>query len=95
MKRSLAVGADQLVLIEDPSFGTWDSSYLAAALHAAIRRIGAVDLVLCGRQASDWDHGLVPVLLANSLEMPCLTLARRVTVADGRVEVERVLSDGI
>lgn len=94
MKRSLAVGADQLVLVQDPSLDTWDSGYLATVLTAAIRKIGAVDLVLCGRQASDWDNALVPVMLAEALGMPCLTLARQVAVSDGRVEVERVLSDG-
>lgn len=94
MKRSLAVGADQLILVQDPSFDTWDAPYIAAALAAAVRKIGAVDLVLCGRQASDWDNALVPVILAEALGMPCLTLARAVTVAGRRVEIERVLSDG-
>lgn len=94
MKRSLAVGADQLVLVQDPSLDTWDSCYLATVLTAAIKKIGAVDLVLCGRQASDWDNALVPVMLAEALGMPCLTLARQVAVSDGRVEIERVLSDG-
>jgi len=94
MKRALAVGADQLVLVEDPSLDTWDACYLATVLAAAIEKIGVVDLVLCGRQASDWDNAFVPLMLAHSLAMPCLTLARQITVADGRVEVERVLADG-
>jgi electron transfer flavoprotein beta subunit len=94
MKRALAVGADQLVLVQDPSLDTWDACYLATVLAAAIEKIGGVDLVLCGRQASDWDNAFVPLMLAESLGMPCLTLARRVAVADGRVEVERVLPDG-
>jgi len=94
MKRALAVGADQLVLVQDPTFDTWDPRWLAAALAAAIGRIGGVDLVLCGRQASDWDNAAVPLLLADRLGMPCLTLARKVAVAGRRVEVERVLADG-
>lgn len=94
MKRSLAVGADQLVLVQDPSFDTWDSSYIAAALAAAIRKIGTPDLVLCGRQASDWDNAVVPLMLAEALGRPCLTLARRLTVSEGRIEIERVLADG-
>lgn len=94
VKRSLAVGADQLVLVEDPSFDTWDSHYIATALAATIRKIGEPDLVLCGRQASDWDNAVVPLMLAHALSMPCLTLARQLTVSEGRIEIERVLADG-
>jgi electron transfer flavoprotein beta subunit len=95
MKRALAVGADQLVLVQDPSLDTWNSYPIASALAAAIRQIGGADLILCGRQGSDWDNGLVPYILADLLAMPLLTLARRVSVTDGkRVEIERVLADG-
>jgi electron transfer flavoprotein beta subunit len=95
MKRAMAVGADQLVLVQDPSLDTWNSYPIASALAAAIRQIGGADLILCGRQGSDWDNGLVPYILADLLAMPLLTLARRVSVTDGkRVEIERVLADG-
>ncbi|MGB8380600.1 MAG: hypothetical protein WCG47_05000 [Dermatophilaceae bacterium] len=94
MKRSLAVGADQLVLVQDPSLDTWDAGLVAATLAAAIGHLGGADLVLCGRQASDWDHAVVPLLLAQSLGLPCLTLAREVSVRGQTVQVERVLSDG-
>lgn len=95
MKRALAVGADELVLIQDPTLDTWDSYHIAAALVAAIRHIGGADLILCGRQGSDWDNGLVPYVLSASLAMPLLTLAKRVTATEaGQVEIERVLADG-
>jgi electron transfer flavoprotein beta subunit len=94
MKRSLAVGADSLVLVQDPSLDTPDSRHVATTLAAAIRKLGGADLVLCGRQASDWDHGVVPLLLAELLGMPCLTLARRVSVQGKRVEIDRILPDG-
>jgi electron transfer flavoprotein beta subunit len=94
MKRALEVGADDLVLVQDPAFDTWDSRQVATALAAAIRALGGAELVLCGRQASDWDNALVPLLLAEELGLPCLTLARRLSVTGGEVEVERVLADG-
>ncbi len=95
MKRALAVGADQLILVQDPSLETWNSYPIASALAAAIRQIGGADLILCGRQGSDWDNGLVPYILADLLAMPLLTLAKRVSVTDGKqVEIERVLADG-
>lgn len=95
MKRSLAVGADQLILVQDPSLDTWDPYPIAAALAAAIRRIGGADLVLCGRQGSDWDNGLTPYILAELLALPMLTLAKSISIKDGkRAEIERVLADG-
>lgn len=95
MKRALAVGADQLILIQDPSLDTWNPYPIATALAAAIRHLGGADLVICGRQGSDWDNGIVPYILAHQLAMPILTLAKRIESNDGRqVEIERVLTDG-
>ncbi|MBI4769757.1 MAG: electron transfer flavoprotein subunit beta [Chloroflexi bacterium] len=95
MRGALAAGADDLALVEDPALDTPDSGYLARVLAASIsRKLGGADLVLCGRQASDWDHAQVPLLLAELLGWPCLTLARRVEVQGRRVRVERVLGDG-
>jgi electron transfer flavoprotein beta subunit len=94
MKRTLAVGADQLVLVQDPSLDTWNPYPIADALAAAIRHLGGADLVICGRQGSDWDNGMVPFILADRLALPVLTLAKRVAVAGGQVEVDRVLADG-
>lgn len=95
MKRAFAAGADELVLIEDAALDTWDVSFIARALAAAIQQLGGADLVLCGRQASDWDNAQAPLMLAELLGLPCLTLARRVEIKGPRVQVERVLSDGI
>ncbi|NTU85745.1 MAG: electron transfer flavoprotein subunit beta/FixA family protein, partial [Chloroflexales bacterium] len=75
MKRALAVGADELALVQDAALDTWDATFLARVLAAAIRRLGGADLILCGRQASDWDQAQVPLILADLLGWPCLTLA--------------------
>jgi electron transfer flavoprotein beta subunit len=92
-QRSLAE-ADDLILIKHDSLDTGNAHLLARVLGGAIHHIGGVDLVLCGRQASDWDHGQVPPALAEHLGWPCMTLARTVHIDSVRVEVERVLSDG-
>jgi electron transfer flavoprotein beta subunit len=94
MKRALAAGADELVLVQDAALDTWDALFLASTLAAAIGHLGGADLVLCGRQASDWDHAQVPLILAEQLGWPCLTLAAQVGLHGERVQVERVLGDG-
>ena len=58
MKKPLSMGADELVLLQDAVFAnTIDSFVTAQVLTAAIRKLEGFDLVICGRQASDWDNG--------------------------------------
>ena len=55
MKKPLSMGADALVLVDDPLVTDLDAFATAIALAEAIKKVGDFDLVLCGRQASDWD----------------------------------------
>jgi len=51
MKKALAMGADNLILCQDPLFAHLSDSFVTAqVLSAAIRKIGAFDLILCGRR---------------------------------------------
>jgi electron transfer flavoprotein beta subunit len=94
LKKTLAAGADELILLEDEQFTELDGNGTALALAKAIQKIGEVDLVLCGRQAADTDAGQVGIGVASTLDMPAITLAQKVEVADGRLRVERLASDG-
>lgn len=95
MKNALALGADRLVLIEDPALEDLDGMNTARVLTAALNKEGPFDLVLCGRQASDWDQGYVPFVMSELLEVPCISFARAIVRAgDRQVRVERVLTDG-
>lgn len=92
--KPLAMGADELVLLQDDAFETADSFTIASVLAAAIAKMGGFDLVLCGRQASDWDNAQVPLGLAELLGVACLTIAKKVEIVNGSVQVHRVTSDG-
>ncbi|MGQ4809413.1 Caffeyl-CoA reductase-Etf complex subunit CarD [Candidatus Entotheonellaceae bacterium PAL068K] len=95
MRKTLAMGADNLILCQDPAFANLPDALLTAQiLRAAITKIGAFDLILCGRQASDWDNAQVPLYLAEMLQIPCLTLAQKVEIGDGKVQVDQVVPDG-
>jgi electron transfer flavoprotein beta subunit len=94
LKHGLAMGADEGVLLADDAFADSDSYSTAVALSAAIKKIGEFDLVLCGRQAADWDMGATGSALAETLDIPCVSIAKAVDVKDGKAVVERVLSDG-
>jgi electron transfer flavoprotein beta subunit len=94
IKKTLAVGSDELVLLEDEAFEGGDSWSTAYALATAIKKLGEYDLIFCGRQSSDWDAGQVGLGIAEILEIPAVTLARKVEVIDGKAKVERVVPDG-
>ena len=94
VSKPLAMGADELVLLEDDVFDGGDSCSTAYTLAMAIRKIGEYDLVLCGRQAADWDNGQVGAGITEILNLPCVTLARKIDIMDGVARVERVTPDG-
>jgi electron transfer flavoprotein beta subunit len=94
IKHGLAMGADEGVLVSDPSIEDADAFVTAKVLAAAIQKIGDYQLIITGRQAADWDQGIVPSGIAEILGLPCVTVAKSVTASDGHVTVERVLQDG-
>lgn len=95
MRKSLAMGADTLILCQDPAFVNLPDSYVTSMiLHAAIQKIGEFDLIICGRQASDWDNAQTPLYLAEMLGIPCLPLGQRVDMHNDRVQVQQIIPDG-
>ncbi|MCY4555511.1 MAG: electron transfer flavoprotein subunit beta/FixA family protein [Chloroflexi bacterium] len=95
MKKPLSMGADELVLLQDDAFAnSVDSFFTVQLLTAAINKLGGFDLIICGRQASDWDNAQVPLGVAETLGMACITLGKKVDVQDSKVVVERLAPDG-
>ncbi len=92
--KTLAAGADRLILLEDGAFEQLDSHATACFLAKAIQRAGGADLVLCGRQAADTDAGQVGLGIAEILGIPSVTVAREVRVGDGKALVEREAPGG-
>ena len=94
LKRAIAMGCDAAVQLEDAAFDGGDSFATAVALAAAIRKVGSFDLVLTGRQASDWDSGQAPAALAEVLGVTGAVPVQKIEVRDGGLYVERVTEDG-
>jgi electron transfer flavoprotein beta subunit len=94
VKKPLSMGADDLILLDSPAFADGDSWTTAYALSMAIKKIEQFDLILCGRQAADWDSGQVGSGIAEILGLPSVTLARKIEATDGKIQVERVIPDG-
>jgi electron transfer flavoprotein beta subunit len=93
LKHAAALGADEIVHIKLAD-GETDGMGIATLLAAQITSSGGADLVLCGRQASDDDQGIVPAILGERLGAPVVTIARDVAVDGSTVRVTRVTPDG-
>ena len=94
IKKPLSMGADELVLLEDETFADSDSWSTAYAIAMAVKKIGDYDLILCGREASDWNSGQVGSGIAEILGLPSVTLVKKIDITDGKARVERLTADG-
>ena len=99
LRQAVAMGVDEAVLLSDRAFAgadTWATSYTLAA---AVRKTGPVDIILCGKQATDGDTGQVGPGIAFQLGINTLTYVSRINrvepePAPGVIEVERSLDEG-
>jgi electron transfer flavoprotein beta subunit len=97
LKNALAIGADYVYLVSDNAFAGADTWATAYTLAQAIRKIGGMDLVICGKQAIDGDTAQVGPGVANQLGIPQLTYVskvREIDLQNKRIVVERMLEDG-
>ncbi|EIF00072.1 electron transfer flavoprotein subunit beta/FixA family protein [Saccharomonospora glauca] len=95
IRKALSMGADKAVHVSDEALRGSDLIATAKVLAAAVRKIGDVDLIIAGNEASDGRGGAVPAALAELLGLPQLTHARQVTVEGNSIKVARETEDGI
>ena len=89
LKEALAIGADDVALISDRILAGSDTLATSFALAAAIKHIGDVDLVLCGKQAIDGDTAQVGPEMAEHLKIPQVTGALKIVKDGNRLLVDR------
>jgi len=95
LREAIAMGADEGFLVCDRAFAgsdTWATSYTLAG---AIKKIGAFDLIICGKQASDGDTAQVGPGISTHLNIPQVTYVKKVEEAtDKMMRLERMLEEG-
>ena len=89
------MGADNAVLLSEPTFDGSGGYVTARNLAETIRAIGDVDLILTGRQACRRRCWCCRAGIAEILDIPAITFACDVQTNDDVVTVKRVLQDGI
>lgn len=94
MRHCYAMGADEVFLIEDDL--TKDSSpyVVAQVLSETLKQKGPFDLILVGRESSDFGNGLVGPLVAKHLDIPFLTLVRHIEENENKLKLTRLANSG-
>lgn len=96
VREALYRGADKGILLTDRAFAGADTLATSYALATAIRKIGAYDLILCGRQAIDGDTAQVGPQVAEKLGLPQITYTEKIeSVEQGKVTVQRFIGNGV
>jgi len=93
LKKALALGADEAILLSDRAFGGADTLATSLVLAEAIKRLSQKEelaVVICGRQTIDGDTAQVGPGIATRLGYPQLTLVDRIENVDLQAKKVRV-----
>ena len=92
VRREMAMGAGQGLLLTDAAFEGSDGLGIATILKAAAQK-GQYDLILTGAQADD-GAAQVGGMLAALLDWPYASLVNRIEVKDGSLRIGREIEGG-
>jgi electron transfer flavoprotein beta subunit len=94
LRKCLAKGADKAIRITDKRINTSDPYIIAKILSKTIKEI-PFDLILTGAQSSDDGYAFIGPALAELLDIPHVTLAKKIEFKDRSVIVNRELEGGL
>lgn len=98
IREALYRGADNGVVVTDRPLGGADTLATSYTLSQAIRKIGAYDIILGGRQAIDGDTAQVGPQIAQKLGLPQITYAEQILSLDPvgkKIVVKRKIDGGV
>ena len=93
LRRALAMGGDDAVLVTDPALAGADEWATAKVLAAALDRL-APDVALMGMASDDARGSLVPGAVAAMRDVPLLSYGSELALADGEARVRRLSATG-
>jgi electron transfer flavoprotein beta subunit len=94
LKRGTRMGADDAVLVEEKDLPEASPQGTAYILAKAIEKIGGYDLILCGRQAADWDQGQVGCGIAENLNLPYVSIVSKIETIEKALRIQCLTEDG-
>jgi electron transfer flavoprotein beta subunit len=95
LREVVAMGVDEGYLLTDRAFAGADTLATSYTLARGLEKIGACDLVFCGKQAVDGDTAQVGPELAEHLGLPFIGFVRKIReVRPGYICAERMTDEG-
>ncbi len=93
LRKALAMGADKGVQLKADA-APFDGFATARALAAELQG-GGYDLILFGKLAVDTSAGVTGPMVAELLDLPCVTAVAKLDLENGRGRAERALEGGV
>lgn len=98
LKETLSISADKAYQLSGEAFEGIDAPATAAALAAAIKKIGeeegGIDAVFCGKLSADGETSAVPAGIAEALGCAYVSGSIGVLAGDGKLLVSREIKGG-
>jgi electron transfer flavoprotein beta subunit len=94
-REAMAMGLEDVTLVEDPVEDQVAPAVTAIILAETIKKLGDVDIVVCGEVSDDGFTYQVPPRLAEALDIPQVSFVRNVSIEDGRIVADRDLEDSV
>lgn len=94
LRKALAMGADQAILVNDPALANLGPLGVARVAAGAVKKLGDADVIFCGKQSTDDETAVFGPALARYLNLPVLSYVYKVLELDAgakRVVVDRAL----
>jgi len=91
LRETLAIGADEAILLCDESFEGSDSHATVTVLEAAVTKILDYDLILCGAYSDDMYAFQIGPRIAEVCNLPQITYVTKIAIEGRKVIAEREL----
>lgn len=90
IRKALAIGADEAVRVDtEPT-----DSYFVAEQIAAVAKEGNYDLILMGRETSDYNSGVVHGIVGEILGIPSFSPVMQLDIENGMAKMTREIEGG-
>ncbi|MBI9017135.1 MAG: electron transfer flavoprotein subunit beta/FixA family protein [Phycisphaerae bacterium] len=95
LRQGMYRGADRMILVTDRRAAASDTLATSYILSCAVKKLGKVDMVICGRQAIDGDTAQVGPQCAEKLDIPQITYVQELLdLKDQTITIKRSVGAG-
>jgi electron transfer flavoprotein beta subunit len=96
LRKCLAMGADEALLVKDDSPETYDGLRTARIIARTVeRKLGGADLLLFGKQSVGSDNSQVPAMVAELLGLPQASVVTKLEVEGAAATALREIEGGM